>query len=166
MSKQHDTSTEETVNGDLQLLTELITFTTIIQQELRHRLRLEFNITAPRYDMIACLAQEPQGLRMGHLSDRLMVSNGNVTAISNQLEKDGLVSRSENKQDRRSTYIKLTSKGRKTYNLMSVAYNRWIEELLADIPEDTKSCLMSCLISSKDLLQDTITNARLAKIIR
>ena len=53
---------------------------------IRQRLRERFGITLPRFDLMAQLEREPEGLRMGELSRRLMVTGGNVTGIVDQLE--------------------------------------------------------------------------------
>jgi DNA-binding MarR family transcriptional regulator len=106
-------------------------------------------MTAPRFDLLAQLANEPQGLKMGELSERLMVSNGNITAISLQLEKAGLINRTANRQDRRSTYIKMTAKGKKTFAKIDADYNQWIEELLSKLSVDTKQDLYNSLEEAK-----------------
>src|SRR5699024_5682504 len=99
-----ETRINDSSSEDLKLVLRLAAFNTLIQNELRNRLRLQFDMTAPRYDLLAQLATDSQGLKMGELSERLMVSNGNITAISLQLEKAGLISRTTNRQDRRSTF--------------------------------------------------------------
>ena len=58
-----------------------------IEGEIRARLRSEFDTTLPRFDLMAQLERHPEGLKMGELSRRLMVTGGNVTGITDQLEK-------------------------------------------------------------------------------
>ena len=122
-----ETRINDSSSGDLRLVLRLAALNSLIQNELRNRLRLQYDMTAPRFDLLAQLANEPQGLKMGELSERLMVSNGNITAISLQLEKAGLINRTANRQDRRSTYIKMTAKGKKTFAKIDADYNQWIE---------------------------------------
>lgn len=114
-------------------------------------------MTAPRYDLLAQLANEPQGLKMGELSERLMVSNGNITAISLQLEKVGLISRTTNRQDRRSTFIKMTTKGKKAYAKMEASYNQWVEELLSGLTDKTKNSLYKNLEVGKNATAAILT---------
>ena len=62
-----------------------------IQNQLRSALREEFDMTLPRFDVMATLNWQPEGLRMSALSARLKVSNGNVTGIIESLIREGLV---------------------------------------------------------------------------
>ncbi|MDO5667128.1 MAG: MarR family transcriptional regulator [Alcaligenaceae bacterium] len=162
MNTDLETRINDSSSDDLRLVLRLAALNNLIQNELRNRLRLEFDMTAPRYDLLAQLANEPQGLKMGELSERLMVSNGNITAISLQLEKVGLISRTTNRQDRRSTFIKMTAKGKKAYAKMETAYNQWVEQLLSKLPEQSKNHLYKSLAEGKEaiaaVLSDTSTN--------
>ena len=144
-----ETRINDSSSGDLRLVLRLAALNSLIQNELRKRLRLLYDMTAPRFDLLAQLANEPQGLKMGELSERLMVSNGNITAISLQLEKAGLINRTANRQDRRSTYIKMTAKGKKTFAKIDADYNQWIEELLSKLSVDTKQDLYNSLEEAK-----------------
>ena len=48
---------------------------------MRRFLRARFATTLPRFDLMAALERAPDGLTMGELSRRLMVSGGNITSI-------------------------------------------------------------------------------------
>lgn len=144
-----ETRINDSSSEDLRLVLRLAAFNNLIQNELRNRLRLQFDMTSPRYDLLAQLATETQGLKMGELSERLMVSNGNITAISSQLEKAGLISRTTNRQDRRSTFIKMTAKGKKNFAKMESSYNQWVEEILSQLTKQSKERLYENLQESK-----------------
>ena len=62
---------------------------------------------------MAQLERNPQGLRMGELSRRLMVTGGNVTGITDQLVAEGLVERRPIAGDRRAYAVRLTAKGKR-----------------------------------------------------
>ena len=102
---------------------------------MRRFLREEFATTLPRFDLMAALARDPDGLTMGELSHRLMVSGGNVTSIVGGLERDGLISRRSPASDRRTSYIALTERGRAEFAAMARAHERWIDELLANLAD-------------------------------
>src|SRR3990167_1453929 len=85
---------------------------TQIEDEIRRRLRLRFGISLPRFDYLAQLYREPQGLKMKDLSRRLMVTGGNVTGLTDELEREGLVQRESSPTDRRSWIVGLTEAGR------------------------------------------------------
>ncbi|MBI1771966.1 MAG: MarR family transcriptional regulator, partial [Burkholderiales bacterium] len=77
----------------LRLWLRMLSCTVMIEGEIRSRLRSEFGITLPRFDLMAQLERHPEGLRMGELSKRMMVTGGNITGITDQLEQEKLVTR-------------------------------------------------------------------------
>jgi len=77
----------------LRLWLKMLGCTNLVEREVRTRLRRQFNVTLPRFDLMAALERHPGGLTMGALSKHLMVSNGNVTGVVDRLVKDGLVRR-------------------------------------------------------------------------
>lgn len=102
---------------------------------VREKMRQQFQTTLPRFDLMAQLAGNKNGLKMGELSERLMVSNGNITTITLQLEKEELIERILNSEDRRSTFVRLTSKGNRQYKKMANAYEQWLAEAFAQISD-------------------------------
>jgi DNA-binding MarR family transcriptional regulator len=117
----------------LQLWLRLLTCTTLIERHIRARLRERFETTLPRFDLMAQLERSPEGLRMGELSRRLMVTGGNVTGITDQLVAEGLVERRPTAGDRRAYLVRLTAKGKRAFDAMAAAHERWIEELLGSL---------------------------------
>jgi len=61
----------------LRLWLKMLGCTNLVEREVRTRLRRQFNVTLPRFDLMAALERHPGGLTMGALSKHLMVSNGN-----------------------------------------------------------------------------------------
>jgi DNA-binding MarR family transcriptional regulator len=102
-----------------------------IEVELRERLRKEFAITLPQFDVMAALARNEAGMNMTELSRMLMVSNGNVTGIIDRLAADKLVLRQAPATDRRSYIVRLTPKGAAQFALVAKAHEGWIDELLS-----------------------------------
>lgn len=117
----------------------------LIENEVRSRLRREFNTTLPRYDLMAHLEKHPKGIKMSDLSRHLMVTNGNITGITDQLVKEGLVQRIKLPHDRRSSLLKLTSKGYIQLAEISAAHNEWICSVFGQLPNSTIQQLMLSL---------------------
>ena len=69
---------------------------------MRRRLRDSFDVTLPRFDLMAQLDRAPNGMTLGELSQRMMVSNGNVTGLVDRLVEQGLISRRPSPKDRRA----------------------------------------------------------------
>ena len=122
-------------HASLRLWLRLLSCTTRIEQTIRQRLREQFGITLPRFDLMAQLEREPQGLTMGELSRRMMVTGGNVTAIVDQLEGEQLVLRESQAGDRRSFTVRLTPAGIRAFAQMARAHEDWIIELFGSLSE-------------------------------
>lgn len=125
---------------ELRLWLRLLTCTQLIEREVRSRLREQFDTTLPRFDLMAQLERAPEGLRMNELSRRLMVTGGNVTGITDQLEAEGLVERLEVEGDRRALRVRLTPRGRRQFQTMARAHEAWIVAAFAGLqPRETES---------------------------
>ena len=134
----------------LRLWLRMLTCTNMVENQLRTRLRKEFDSTLPRFDMMAQLYRHPEGLRMGALSQLMMVSGGNVTGISNQLEKEQLIEREVSPGDRRAFVVKLSPKGVALFEKMSAAHENWVIELFSELESQQNRELMSLLKTVKD----------------
>jgi DNA-binding MarR family transcriptional regulator len=115
----------------LKLWLRLLACTTRVESVVRNRLRSEFATTLPRFDLLAQLEREPQGLTMGELSQRLMVTGGNITGITDQLEAEELVRRAPHPTDRRAWVVQLTPTGRRQFRRMAAVHEQWVIELLS-----------------------------------
>jgi DNA-binding MarR family transcriptional regulator len=122
----------------LKLWLRLLACTTRAETLIRARLRSDFATTLPRFDLLAQLEREPDGLTMGELSQRLMVTGGNVTGITDQLEAEGLVQRAPHPSDRRAFSVRLTAAGRRQFRRMAATHERWIVEMFAAWSEPEK----------------------------
>lgn len=115
----------------LRLWLRLLRAARAIEADLRERLRKEFAITLPQFDVMAALARHEDGINMTELSRMLMVSNGNVTGIIDRLAAEKLVLRQAPASDRRSFIVRLTPKGAAQFAVVAKAHESWIDELLA-----------------------------------
>ena len=123
--------------------------TNLIEGEVRSRLRRQFDITLPRFDLMAQLERVPDGLKMGELSKRMMVTGGNVTGITDQLVREGLVVREDSPKDRRAYIVKLTAEGRKSFRRMAEAHEEWMVGLFSGMSETQRDELYDLLAALK-----------------
>ena len=110
----------------LRLWLRLLTCTQLVEKQVKSNLREQFDTTLPRFDLMAQLQRNPDGLKMNELSRRMMVTGGNVTGITDQLVTEGLVARMEVDGDRRAYCVRLTALGRKTFDDMARQHEDWI----------------------------------------
>jgi DNA-binding MarR family transcriptional regulator len=129
----------------LRLWLRFLSCTMHIETRVRSGLRKDFSTTLPRFDLMAQLERHPDGLRMTELSKRLMVSGGNVTGITDQLEGEGMVERSLDRSDRRAITVKLTASGLKCFRVMAAQHEQWIVELLSGLSPQNKQDMMGIL---------------------
>lgn len=136
----------------LHLWLRMLSYTTRVENEIGSRLRNRFNITQPRFELMAQLERHPQGLRMGELSKRMMVTGGNVTAITDQLEQEKLVERVLDPMDRRAYSVKLTAAGRRSFGRLAKEHEGWVAELMGGLSADEKVQLDEILSRMKQHL--------------
>ncbi len=134
---------------ELRLWLRLLTCTTLIENEVRKRLREEFDITLPRFDLLAQLDRAPNGMTLGELSQRMMVSNGNITGLVDRLAAQGLIRRKPSPTDRRVQIVSLTAAGRKFFRAMARANADWIGEIFTDLNKSEIEMLMPLLAKCK-----------------
>jgi DNA-binding MarR family transcriptional regulator len=146
----------------LRLWLRLLSCTVRIENKIRLRLRREFNTTLPRFDLMAQLERTPGGLRMNELSRQLMVSGGNVTGITDQLEREGLVVRTSCPGDRRAFTVKLTATGVKRFREMAARHEQWIVELLGGLTCEEQESMISELWKLKAHINSTAPITRKA----
>jgi DNA-binding MarR family transcriptional regulator len=73
-------------------------------------------------------------LRVTALAERLGVDTPTVTRKVQQLERLGLVARTNDPEDRRAHRIRLTPAGRRTVARLTAARRNWLDTLLAEWP--------------------------------
>lgn len=149
----------EGAKPELRLWLRMLSTGNLITQEVRRRLRSEFGTTLPQFDLMAQLDRERGGLRLGELSRRMMVTNGNVTGLVDRLEADGLLVRETADGDRRVTIARLTRRGETMFAAMAKAHEGWLRDMLADVDPRVVAVLMKNLGSVKASVMAHLTDA-------
>ena len=149
-SSDSETRVREDHHHSLRLWLRLLSCATLIENHIRQRLQGEFSTTLPRFDLMAQLERCPEGLKMGELSKRMMVTGGNVTGITDLLEEEGLVARVIDRRDRRAFRVKLTAVGQRQFKRMAAEHERWIVDLFEGLPAKAKQQLAGLLHGLKD----------------
>jgi len=134
---------------ELRLWLRMLTCTTLIESEVRKRLRDNFDITLPRFDLLAQLERAPNGMTLGELSQRMMVSNGNLTGLVDRLREQGLIKRKPSPTDRRVQIVSLSAEGKRFFRAMARANADWVGEIFADLSKDDIETLMTLLGKTK-----------------
>jgi DNA-binding MarR family transcriptional regulator len=148
----HETRTRDGDHLALRLWLRLLSCTNLIEAPLRARLRDSFGESLPRFDLMAQLDRHPEGLKMSQLSERLMVTGGSVTGLTDRLVAEGLVERRGDQRDRRATSVKLTREGQRQFRAMAAEHEVWIVSLLSGLSPNGQSELFELLGQLKQSL--------------
>src|SRR5215471_5818495 len=141
-------------HGDeLRLWLRLLTCTNLIEGEVRSRLRERFDVTLPRFDLMAQLDKAPNGMTLSDVSRRMMVSNGNVTGLVERLVESGHLDRWTSEADRRVQMIRLTKAGRTEFRKMAAEHELWIADMFGDLTPKDERELMRLLSRTKGSVQ-------------
>ena len=89
------------------------------------------------YDVLVHLEDEPDGLRMNELAERILYSKSGFTRVVDRLEEEGLVRRVRPENDRRSILVVLTDAGRKMLDQARTSHRRSIEKHFASHLSDS-----------------------------
>ena len=142
--------------ADVRLWLRLLTCTALIEGEVRTRLRHQFAATLPRFDLMAQLERMPEGMTLGELSRRMMVSNGNVTGLVERLVKQTFVERLQSHDDRRAAFVRLTPAGRRAFAEMAEQHAAWIAGLFEGLSDTDVGQLMKLLGRMKQSVRKAI----------
>jgi len=128
-----ETRAERDDHGAIRLWLRMLATNRLVETRTRRLLQERYATTLPRFDLMAQLERAPKGLKMGELSKRMMVTGGNVTGITDLLEREGLVERVADPRDRRARLVRLTGAGRRAFAAMAEEHERWIVEAFTEL---------------------------------
>jgi DNA-binding MarR family transcriptional regulator len=140
----HETRLEDDDHFALKLWLRILTCSNLIESRIRNNLRRDFDCTLPRFDLLAQL-ERADGLKMSELSQRLMVTGGNVTGLADQLQDEGWLLREPVENDRRATRLRLTRAGRDRFTGMAQTHETWIAQMLGALSRDEQQQLHTLL---------------------
>jgi DNA-binding MarR family transcriptional regulator len=141
---------------ELRLWLRLFACKEVVEGEVRRRLRERFDVTLPRFDLLSQLDRAPKGMTLGELSQRMMVSNGNVTGLVERLVEQGLIDRQPSPTDRRAQIVRLTPEGRRFFRAMARENGDWIGEMFAELSQNEIQTLLRLLAKTKSSARNAI----------
>ena len=139
---------------ELRVWLRLLTCANLIEHGVRQGLHQHFATTLPRFDVLAQLHRAEKPLSMGALSERLMVTNGNITGLVDRLAREGMVARSASAVDRRVQMVRLTAAGKVRFADMARDNRRWVHAMMAGLSRKEKQALFALLGRLKQSLHE------------
>lgn len=106
----------------------------------------EFGLSGARFSVLRALyLSDGDRLPMKEIARRLLVTAPNVTRLVEGLARDGLVSRENNREDRRMVWIALTPEGRGLFETLRPQRIRQAERHFGKLDEEEKRLLIHLL---------------------
>ena len=109
---------------------------------------------------MAQLEKSPEGLTLGELSRRMMVSNGNITGLVERLAEQGLIERMPHPSDRRAAFVRLTHSGLVAFAEMAREHAEWIASLASGLSELEVATMLRLLAKLKSSVRVSIEMRR------
>ena len=130
----------------LRLWLRLFGTSNLIAGEIGARLRARHAISVAQFDYLAQLHRSGGAdVAMSELGRRLMVTSGNVTGLTDRLERQGWVRRERAPHDRRTQFVRLTADGRARFEAIAAEHRQWILELTGGLDPEARRVLFALL---------------------
>jgi DNA-binding MarR family transcriptional regulator len=137
----------------LRLWLRLLATTTIVEKAIRAHLKANCDSTLPRFDVLAAMDRTGGKMTMSQLSNRLLVSNGNVTGVVNRLVEDGYVRREVDPSDRRTQFVSLTAAGRQSFRRMAGQHEELVDDIFSEVSDEDMALLLALTTKVSHLVQ-------------
>lgn len=106
-------------------------------------LKAETDIDLNDYDALLHIREAgPDGARMTHIADAIVVSKSGLTSLVDRLERRSLVERIPDPNDRRAILIRVTEDGEVAYRAAATVHRRSIHEHFASRLDDEEAAVI------------------------
>lgn len=124
-----------------------IVYTATLLQKRGGRLLRAHGLTDAQFNVLMLLHHQGDNGRMSQvrLGRLLLVNRSNVTGLVDRMERDGLVRREDDPQDRRVNLVAITEEGEKTLAGAMQEYYPMLEKVMADLSTAQRGTLMELL---------------------
>jgi len=116
-------------------------------------------LTPPQFDVIAILGNT-KGMTFRELGERTLITKGTLTGVIDRLETKSLVTRENCPEDGRSTIVRLTHQGEKTFNRAFPAHIGHLREAFSLVCEKELTALEAGLATLKKALTAATDNQK------
>lgn len=120
-------------------------FTQLVRAEIRlwnsldNHLQARIDVTLATFQALSAIAGAAGPMRVQDISDELSITVGASSKLVDRLERDGLVRRESNPEDRRSSIVVLTETGRLAQSAAASATEAHLRALLSQSYSPTRA---------------------------
>lgn len=131
----------------LKLWLQLMKCAKSIEADVGGRLRRSYGQSMSRFDVLSQLERlDDEWVAIGELARLVMAASGNITALLDRMESEGLIERRASPSDRRSFQVRMTDTGSRLFAKMAADHAGWIDAALVDMPDAEKQRLVDLLV--------------------
>lgn len=116
----------------------------------------KFGITPGQYGVLACLWESQGGITPKEIAGALHVENSTISGVLDRMQKQGLVTRILNPENRRSIHVKATAKGMSLKEPLLQEVEQLNQQVLQDLTAQEQVQLFNLLRRIKGVSIDTM----------
>ncbi|NLW17772.1 MAG: MarR family transcriptional regulator [Firmicutes bacterium] len=147
---QSDASFEQTIIE----LDRLIRHANSIIRRRGRDILQEFDITPPQFDALLILKNNKgENLTIGELGERMYLACSTATDLVDRMERNGLVERIRDTNDRRVIRLQILEKGYQMVEEVLAARKRYLSEALKDVPQEDIQAMIKSMTQLDQLLR-------------
>ena len=114
----------------------------------------EFDITPPQFDALLILKNNKgENLTIGELGERMYLACSTATDLIDRMERNGLVERARDANDRRVIRLNILEKGYQMVDEVLAARKRYLSEALQDVPQEDIQAMIKGMTQLDELLR-------------
>lgn len=137
----------------IQLCFKTLSLASNIDRDCARQLAV-YNLSEGRFVLLFLLDASEKGIAPKVLAEQAGITRATVTGLLDGLERDELVERHANIEDRRALYIQITSKGKLIAKKVFDQHSRWIANLFDNLSLHERNQLNTLL----EKVSDNLTN--------
>jgi DNA-binding MarR family transcriptional regulator len=103
-----------------------------VEAQMRHK----SGLTMSRYDVLIQLDMAGGRLGLGELASTIVLSPSGLSKLLDRMEASGLIRREPDPRDARSTFARITPRGRSLARKSRQAHHAWLEQVFGDALDD------------------------------
>lgn len=107
----------------------------LLDEEMQRRVGLALQ----RYDLLLHVAEGDGGRRMTELAKAVLLTKSGFTSLVDRMERDGLIERRPDPEDRRATRIALTAEGEERFREASALHREVVHRIFASVVTDEEA---------------------------
>src|SRR5664279_2288951 len=104
--------------------------------EVEAQMRADHGLTMPRYDVLIHLDRAGGRLGLSDLASTIVLSPSGLSKLLDRMEDSGLIRRKPDPRDARSTFARITPRGRSLVAKARRHHHAWLQKSFADALDD------------------------------